>query len=388
MNVIVIGGGIAGTTAAQDLRKADDGAQITIIGREQHPCYSRVLLPHYVKGKVPRERVFLKKDEWYEEQNIEYMRGVYVKKIDTQNKFVLTSEERELPYDKLLITTGGDVNLIEQDLRGVSYFYTIDDADHLLTLLNGAQEGSRGLVYGGGFLALEYINIFAHFEMPCTVFIRSAGFWSRILGEESQRVLLEHTKASGVELVTGATEFELMGETELTGVRANGAEYEGSILGVGIGIHTDRQLFEAAGLEHGNGLVTNEFLETGIEDVYAAGDVAEFMDVTVGRRHVAGNWMSAQMQGRAVAQSMLGEKKPFALVSSYATNLRGKEIVFIGDVDRAAAENVVQHAAEEGSALETFERAGVTVGAVLIGDVTKRKDITQAIKDKVRYTTD
>ena len=108
---VIIGGGIAGTTAAGEIRKADAEAEITIVGEEQHTLYSRVLLPHYVKGKVEREKCFLKKDTWYAEEGIEYIRGERVSAIDTANKHVeLLHASRELPYDKLLITTGGEPN--------------------------------------------------------------------------------------------------------------------------------------------------------------------------------------------------------------------------------------------------------------------------------------
>src|SRR6188474_1489970 len=104
MRVVIVGGGIAGTTAAEELRKLAPAAEITIVSEERHPVYSRVLLPHYLKGKVPRERVFLKKEEWYAEQKIEWLVGTRVDACDPKNAFVTLSDGRELPYDKLLIT--------------------------------------------------------------------------------------------------------------------------------------------------------------------------------------------------------------------------------------------------------------------------------------------
>ena len=88
MKYLIIGGGVAGTTCAEELRKRDSQAEITILSEEHHPLYSRVLLPHYIKGKIPRERVFLKRDTWYGEQNIEWMPGVSAQHLDPKNKFV------------------------------------------------------------------------------------------------------------------------------------------------------------------------------------------------------------------------------------------------------------------------------------------------------------
>ena len=136
MNIVIIGGGIAGTTAAGELRLLDKKANITIIDSEEHPVYSRVLLLPYVLKDVHREKLFLKKMSWYDAQSIELMSTTSVIGIDSVNKHVATSDGRELPYDKLLITTGLDVRLLAQDKRGVCYFKTLADADNLLTLIH------------------------------------------------------------------------------------------------------------------------------------------------------------------------------------------------------------------------------------------------------------
>lgn len=134
---VIIGAGIAGTSAAEEIRKRDHEGDIILIGEEEHALYSRVLLPHYIKGKISREKCFLKREAWYDEQKIEYLRGERVESLDTVHRHVvLKIAGRELPYDKLLITTGGEPRFINGDVRGVSYLQTIDDADHLLSLIH------------------------------------------------------------------------------------------------------------------------------------------------------------------------------------------------------------------------------------------------------------
>lgn len=390
MRYVIVGAGIAGTTAAEQIRKIDQAADIVLIGSEQLPVYSRVLLPHYVKGKVEREKVFLKKGYWYEEHAIEFMMGVHATKIDTVNQFVETSEGREIPYDKLLITTGGEVNLIPEDKRGVSYFYTLSDADNLLDLiqqtLQKPESERHGLVYGGGFLALEYVNAFAEYGIHTTLLMRSKGFWSRFLSEDCSDILIAHAKQKGIDVLTGVERFSLQGADDLEGILlADGRELPADILGIGIGIHTDYSLFEDAGIETRGGVLADQFLQTNVPNVYAAGDIAEYQDPIVGRQLSYGNWMNAQMQGRAVAKTMTGEATEFNLVSSYATNLLGLEIVFVGDANLKHADKVVQLHRTDGEAIDVYERDGRTVGAVLIGNVKERMAITQAIKEQKRY---
>jgi len=386
---VIIGGGIAGTTAAEELRKLDTQAHITIIEQEFHPLYSRVLLPHYIKGKVPRERVFLKKPEWYGEKNIELMSGVIAQAIDTTNRFVTTSDGREIPYDALLITTGGELRTIDETHRGVCYLRGVDDADQILQTIKEVKavtKNPRALVYGGGFIALEFINIFKHFDLPTTVLKRGDGFWSRTLGAHSKHVLAQHALAGGVALEIGVGPVEVLGEGDVKGLAADdGRVFDGQIVGVGIGLDRAMTFIHEAGIEVNEGILANEYLETNAQDVYTAGDIAQYDDVTVGRSMIAGNWMNALMQARAVARTMTGERTRFELVSSYATNLLGKEVVFVGDTDRQAADEVVEHVVDEESSCELFERDGRTVGAILIGETRQRQAVTNAIKKKEKY---
>ncbi len=384
-NIVIIGGGIAGTTAAEELRKLNADVAITIIEQEYHPMYSRVLLPHYVKGKVPREKVFLKSWEWYESHKIEIMPGVRAEAIDIPNRFVRTSEGRELPFDVIILAGGGELNVIGGEPRGVSYLRGVDDADELVGLLKEISmkpaSDRRGVVYGGGFIALEYINIFHHFGIACDVVMRGAGFWSSLLSEHSQSVLAKKAIDGGILLHANEPEPTIIGDREVSGVRlSSGIDLPCSILGVGIGMHPDQSFYRECGVEIDRGILVNEYFETAHPSVYAIGDTAEFYDANVARRVVYGNWMNAQSQGRAVAKNICGDRVPFNLVSSYSTNLLGMQIVFIGDVDRKAADDVKQIVATESASVEEFYRAGKLVGAVLVGDISGRATITARIR--------
>ncbi len=377
MHYLIIGGGIAGTTATEELRKLNTNADITIISEEEHPVYSRVLLPHYVKEKIPRERVFLKKETWYAEKNIEWMTGVICDYLDVRNKFVRLSNGREVEYDKLLIATGGEVRTAPFDFaqgineRQISYFRTLADSDHLVTLLSERDASTQGYVIGGGFIACEYINIFAHFGIPTTVMLRSDRFWSRVFDEETGRLVNQRLLNGNVEIKKSQTTNYQLPTTN-------------SILGIGIGIIPDFSWLRDTGIKTNIGILANEYLETNIPDVYTAGDISEFQDVVVNRQVNIGNWMNAQMQGRHVAKVMLGEREPFKLVSSYATNVLGLEIIFVGDTDRSAAEEiVVRGSVLDGGVTQLFLRNQKLVGATIVGRNSDRQPITAAIRDQV-----
>ena len=383
MRYIIIGGGIAGTTAAEELRKLDASADITLISEEDHVIYSRVLLPHYVKNKIPRERVFLKKEEWYAAQNIEWLRSEFVTKIDAKNQFVEITNGQEIPYDKLLVANGGAVKLILDDVRGVSYFRTLDDADHLVELLKTLPKDAHAGIFGGGFIACEYLNMFRDFNLPTTIAFRGEHFWSNIFSKEAGELLNRHLRSNGVEVIQEASFESIIGEKEVEGFQTSKGKIACNILGVGIGIDSRFQFVKDAGIEVRDGIVCNEFLETNMPNIFTAGDVAEFFDARYNRHIRAGNWMNAMTQGRLAAKNMFGEHTAFDLVSSYASNALGLEMIFIGDTSRPAAdETKLIGSVEAGGITELFVRNDQVVGAVLVGRNSDRAALTKLISEK------
>ena len=383
MHYVIVGGGIAGTTAAEELRKLVPEAEITLLSEEHHPLYSRVLLPHYIKNKVPRERVFLKKESWYEEKNIEWLQGVVAMSLDARNRFVTLSDGRELPYDKLLIASGGDAQPPDEDRRGISQLRTLDDADHLLQLIRELPPGARAAVHGGGFMACEYANIFQQFGIPSTVIHRGPHFWSSVLDVGSGTLITKKLIDGGFEVKADTEITGLEGDDELEGVITNRGAVSCHVLGVGTGLHISLDWLARAGVETKTGVCTNEFLETTIPDVYAAGDIAEFFDVTAGHQRLAGNWMNAVSQARAVAKTMAGERTQFRLVSSYATNVLGLEIIFVGDTNRAFADQVFLRGSEaQRGVTQLFTRQGRLVGATLVNRNADRTAITKLINEQ------
>ena len=387
MKFVIIGGGIAGTTAAEELRKRDTKAEITIIEQEPHRLYSKILLAKYVTGELERDRLFLKSVQWYLDKKIELMSDARVLNIDSKNKFVTTSDSREIPYDKLIIATGQEPKMIETDMRGVAYFRTLDDAEVLKALIAELRvkpkEEQRIIVLGGAFISMEYIHIAQALNIPISIILRSDGFWSKVMSDESKKVLLENADKLGVDVHTNET-FDILGTNEFEGVKlSDGTEIKGSILAVGVGVQTDGQWLVESGFEVDRGVVSDKFLEVE-EDIYTVGDVCEFEDGIMERAMHIGNWTNAIMQGRNAAASALDDKSDYKFVSSYATRLGDTEITFIGDTDRSIMQEV-RRIEKDGSVVELFDRGGRTVGAIILGLTKERSNITKTIQEKKLY---
>lgn len=368
MTYVIVGGGIAGTTAAEELRKLDPDADIVLIGEEHEVIYSRVLLPHYAKGIVAREKIFLKKETWYFDKKIEWLHGTRCESIDAVNKHVTISDGREIPYDKLLITTGAEINTLPYEGENICYFQTLGDTEHLIAKI--AACSGRGIAYGGSFIACELIDVFLHRGMKTVAAFRGPWMFHRILDAESGTLISEHLRNKGADVRSGSETLDAVGAT---------AE---DLIAVGVGIAPELDWVRDAGVATNRGILTNARLETNVADVYAAGDIAEFDDLVVGRRVMAGNWPSAVMQGRVAARNMAGAAEDFRNVSAYATNLAGLDIIAVGDTDRAMAERIdVIGSAAAGGVTQVFVRGGKAVGATMVGRNANRTQLTNAIRD-------
>jgi len=379
MRYVVVGGGIAGVSACEAIRKQDAKGEIILVDAEEHPLYSRVLLGPYLVGKISREQIFLKTEAWYQAQRIEWLRGLSVRQLDPVNHHLVLSDEREIPYDKCLIATGCQPRLLGEDLRGVSYLRTLDDADHLLQLLREQGDRAQGLIFGGGFIACEYLKTFEHFKVPTTLLFRGPWFWSRTLDAQSGRMITTHLERKGVRVISSTCVEELIGKNDLGGVKTNQGEFAGTILGIGIGTVPESDWFQKAGGKVQEGICVNAFLETTIPDVSASGDVCEIESARFGRSLVSRTWSQALFQGRVAGANMTGRKETFCEIPALSMSVLGLEVIFLGDTSREHAEKIIVEGDETTGIVQRFLRGGKLVGATLVGRSKDRSTLTQEI---------
>lgn len=378
--IVIIGGGIAGVCAAEEIRAKDATCEIVIIERENNPLYSRVLLPHYIKGVIPREKVFLKTEAWYAEKRITYLSGTEAEEISTEHRFVRISDGRELPYDELIIATGTHPRLLLEDAKGVHYLFTLADADGIRAHLDHSPADEKTLVYGGGFISCEFINLLVKAGKQPVLLLKGSGFWSKILLSEGQQVIRNVLKEKNIKVHENIGDIEIQIENDaLCGVKdEHGKEYPGTFLGVGIGAELETHLAREAQIEVAEGIVANENLLTSAEHVYTAGDVAQTSDTYTSRSRIHGNWAHAQQEGRKAGKVCIGEAAPALPPSQYSTDLLGYKIVFIGDVQKEAADEVRIVPTEAGY-IQIFVRENILVGVVLLGNMNDRMRFTSML---------
>ena len=376
---LIIGGGIAGVTAAETIREADGNGAIGIVSNEPHLVYSRVMLPSYLKKRIRREQVFLRTREDFAEKRIDLWLGKTAVAVDTGHRRVALASGEEIHYGKLLIAGGGKVNSWEDGEAGERIYrlQTLDDADRLFEALGAIR---NPLVVGSSFIALEFVEIFLSNGIVPRVLSREERFFGRMLDAAGAELLEENFASRGVHLFLGDGVRGV--QRQWTGLRIS-ADRAGMLdadaLAAGIGIARNIGFLTGSGIACGDGGIrTDEFLETNVPGVFAAGDIAEYYDPVAGRHRLVGNWTSAVLQGKRAGLNLAGRRAPFASVPSYAITNLGMQLTALGECDsRLDAVSRIDAAGRQYARF--FLRGGALAGAFLINRFADKPHLAELI---------
>ena len=391
VDYLIIGGGAAGTTAAETIRTNDPKGSIIIVTEEPEPLYSRVLLPLYLEGQIPLEKLYLRTNQQYQEKLINLIKNVKANKVGTQNRKVLLSDGQEISYKKLLIASGGKAKHLDvpgSNLLGVTYLRTLTDANEIKDLVGKAQSA---VVIGGWFVGLDFARIFRKANLATTCVTRGSGFGSRQVGENIGKLINLILEKNGVKLITQDQVREFVGKNQLEKViLESDQEIAAEIAGIGVGIALNTDYLDGSGIKINEGVVTNEYLETDTRDIWAAGDIAEFYDVIFGKQYKMGNWSNAVMQGKIAGQNMVAGwggkgREQFMAVSAYIMPFFEANLSLIGDTSTDEKIEIIElGSVADGRMGRFYLRDGIIVGAALINFPADRVPIEELIKKRVK----
>ncbi|HEV2251144.1 MAG TPA: FAD-dependent oxidoreductase [Candidatus Limnocylindria bacterium] len=383
---VIIGNGAAGTYAAEQLRKDDLSCEIVMIDDEKYTLYNRVSLPRYLKGVLLEQRVYVRDQEWHDKNRIDLRLETKVTAVDFEHKSVTLEPGGELTYDKLLIATGGRPNpLTVPGAQGAPAVFNFQYFDETKAMVAKIPESKVAVILGGSFIGYELTEAFAFRKLETHWLMRGPHFLRRALDEAGGKIVTLLAQDAGVQLhyeEAIATVERSNGTAKVTGTA--GFTANADIVGVGLGLTMNIDIFEDTGLETNVGVRTNEFLETNMPDVWAAGDVAEFYDVVSMRHHRMGTWDNSLNHGRHVAKNMLGAKQPYVEVPTYASGMFDSNISVMGVTteEEPDAEAIVEVDYEGRNYKRLFFLGDKLVGAMLIGKMKGRKKVLELIASR------
>ena len=383
---VIIGNGAAGTYAAEQLRKDDAACEIVMIDDEKYTLYNRVSLPRYLKGVLLEQRVYVRDQTWHDKNRIELRLETRVTQVDFEHKTVALEPGGELTYDKLLIATGGRPNPLKCEgaatAAAVTNFQYFDETKAMVAKI---PESKVAVVLGGSFIGYELTEAFAYRKLETHWLMRGPWFLRRALDEAGGKIISLLAEDQGVHLhYEEAIEKveQSNGTAMVTGTA--GFTANADIVGIGLGLTMNIDIFKDTGLETKVGIRTNEFLETNMPDVWAAGDVAEFYDVVSQRHHRMGTWDNSLNHGKHVAKNMLGAKQPYVEVPTYASGMFDSNISVMGVTteEEPDAEAIVEVEYEGRNYKRLFFLGDRLVGAMLVGKMKGRKKVLELISSR------
>lgn len=325
--VVIIGAGAAGGAAAEMLRREGYDGPVTLVGADESLPYDRPnLSKDYLAGNAPEEWIPLRPPEFYRDQRIETYTNTTVESIDLKAKQLTLSDGRSLGYDALLLATGADpvrLKIPGSDLAHVFYLRTLADSRRII---ERAKNSRRAVVIGSSFIGLEVAWSLRERKLDVDVVGRDSVPLKKVLGTEMANLVRETHEAHGVKFHLGQAPAAIHeGHVQLE----DGTKLDCDLVVVGIGVRPNTRLAEQSGIATDNGVVVNEFLETNVPGIFAAGDIACWPDPRAGRIRVE-HWVIAQRQGQTAARNILGARESFTIPPFFWSNHFDVHIHYVG----------------------------------------------------------
>ncbi|HYL79827.1 MAG TPA: FAD-dependent oxidoreductase, partial [Candidatus Acidoferrum sp.] len=311
---VILGNSTAGIAAAQEIRRHDPEGQITIVSDEKVYGYSRAMLSLYIAGKKTKRDIVFAPREFYGPQKIRLLRGVAAEAIDACGRQVHLSSGKSLPYDRLLVATGSSsriLNVPGKELPGIFPLRKFTDAE----AIKRSARSSRGpvVIVGGGLVGVKSLEAMAGRKREIHLVISSDRILSQMLDRRASDHFLRAFERRGVRvhLHTDVTAFH--GTDKLQGVSlSDGTQLDCDLAIVGKGVDPNVGCLKGTAVDLAQGVIVDDHMATNIPSIFAAGDVAEPVEVLQRKNLPSTIWPSATEGGRIAGLNMAGVPATFS----------------------------------------------------------------------------
>ena len=380
---VIIGDGVAGSSAAETLREHEPDADITVVTDEGEALYNRILIKEFAKGKLPEAPISIHDESWYADRDIDLELDTLVVDIDVDAHTIETHEGDRHEWDKLLVAAGGTPTQLpveNSDADGVHHFWTFEDARAIKSNIEAADSS---VVVGAGLLGIDLAAITAAQDVEGKYLMRGDCWWRYALSEEGAEIIHDALRERNVEPVfqSGVDHFEVDDDGRVTtAVDPNGDAYDADFVGIAIGLDFNTEIIRDTPIEVDDGIVVDEYMRTNHDDVFAAGDITEFQDLILGERARNGAWGSAKEQGSIAAQNMVEYgAEPFEWVSSYS--ITHFDFPFLSFGHPTLGDDTAEAKYSDTEWRRLAFKDGRIVGGVLIGDLSPQTKYKQLMRE-------
>ncbi|WP_152042865.1 NAD(P)/FAD-dependent oxidoreductase [Salinigranum salinum] len=381
---VIIGDGIAGSSAAETLREEAPDADVTVITDEGEALYNRILIKEFAKGKLPEAPISIHSDSWYADRDIDLRLNTVVTGVDPDAHTLRTHEGDEIEYDKLLVATGGTPTQLpveNSDAEGIHHFWTFQDAR---AIREHAENSETGVVVGAGLLGIDLAAICAAQEIDAHYLMRGECWWRYALSPDGAEIIHDALEERGVTPVfgSGVDRFETDDDGHVVStVDPNGDRYDSEFVGIAIGLDFNAELLQGTDVVCDDGIVVDEYMRTNDDDIFAAGDITQFHDVILGERTQNGAWGSAKEQGTIAAKNMVDyASEEFRWVSSYS--ITHFDFPFLSFGHPTLGDDDAERKYEDNTWRRITFKDGRIIGGVLVGDLSAQSAYKKLMREE------
>lgn len=323
--------------AAKELASHGLGpGELRIISADDTLPYERPPLSKgFLSGKDTEEGILINKPEWYEKQGIDLKLRTIIDEIDLTKKRLHADSGEVFEYETLLIATGARARKLDRpgnDLPNVFYLRSLGDSRKIR---ERAANSKQAVVIGGGFIGMEVASVLSQKNIETSLIIREDRVWSRVFTPAMSEFFERYYLSRGVKLLKNESVASLQGKDRLDVSLSSGRKISCDMVVAGVGATAVTELFAKSGLAIENGIVVNEYLETNHPDIFAAGDVANYVDKIFDKRRRVEHWDNAVSQGQHWAGVIRGERRPFLHVPYFFSDVFDLSYELWGDSEGA-----------------------------------------------------
>lgn len=330
---LLIGGGLASSSAAEAIREIDQAASITLVGQEISGPYHRPpLSKEYLRRQKPRAELFVHGPDWFEQQHITLRTGRRCAHLDATRMSATLDSGEEISFDHALIATGGSparLDIPGADLPNVFYLRTLQDVERLHMAIDKAKAEGRAhangrgqaVVVGGGVLGVEIAASLSASGLAVTLLLATKYPWDKFAGENTGSVLARYLANHKITVLAQSPPQRIEGDGRVQRVVAEGNVVIADFIVAATGMSVNRELVRGTPITAERAILTDEFCQTNVAGIWAAGDCAAIFDPLFGKHRNLDHWDNARVSGALAGRNMAGRREPYAAVNYFFSDV-------------------------------------------------------------------